>query len=78
MKRQPTPTNEEIQRAFDAAAQGRGTKLADLIRSFSREDLVAGLSHARSHLTGALFFAAGRKEFRQKLAAEIRERRKKP
>ncbi|MBC7954079.1 MAG: hypothetical protein H7Z12_19955 [Rhodospirillaceae bacterium] len=60
------PTNAELDAAFKLARNGRSRKLVEIIRSFSRDDLVAGLSATNGDLNRGLAYAAGRKEFRQK------------
>ena len=70
------PTSQELVTAFKLAYDGRAGKLVEIIKRFSKDDLVAGLSHARGGLERGLSFAAGRKEYRESASAQLREFRK--
>ncbi|WP_142850992.1 hypothetical protein [Telmatospirillum sp. J64-1] len=84
MKRRPAPSVAEINAAFTAAGKGKGRKLAQLVKSFSLDDLAAAFSAAGpaldrwegEALRSALAYAAGRKEWREHLSAEWRQIRK--
>ncbi|WP_185961604.1 hypothetical protein [Telmatospirillum sp. J64-1] len=85
MKRRPAPSVAEINAAFTAAGKGKGRKLAQLVKSFSLEDLSAAFSAQGpaldrwegEALRSALAYAAGRKECRELWAAGRRQARKR-
>lgn len=80
--RKPAPSPDEIDQALLAATQGRGRKLATLVKSFSLDDLAAAFAKVGQDgislfaLARALNFAAGRKEQRERMTADLRTWRK--
>jgi len=76
MKRRAAPSLEELQAAIDAAEAGKGRKLAELVKSFSVEDLAAGFSKHGPRLHHVLAHAVGRKEYRGETASLRREWRR--
>lgn len=77
----PAPTAAEIAAAFDAAARGKGRKLAEMVKSVSTDDLATafgriGMTDPTFSLGRALNFAAGIKEQRAIQAIERRQWRK--
>lgn len=82
-KRTPAPSADDIVAAFTAATQGKGRRLAVLVKSFSTDDLASAFSrvgalepHAFIGLGQALAYAAGLKDERTRMTAEAREWRK--
>jgi hypothetical protein len=83
MNRKPIPTSDQIRKAIELAENGKGRQLAQLVKSFSVDDLAAGFSAAGSGgwfyphtLLFALSHAAGRRQGRREIANMMRDIRK--
>ncbi len=82
-KRTPAPSTDAIVAAYAAAAKGKGRRLAELVKSFSTDDLAAAFGHCVPRepfdcagLGNVLSFAAGLKQQRAECAAFGRKLRK--
>lgn len=81
-KPKPIPSASDILAAFRAAEDGKGRRLAELVKGFSVDDLATAFGHVRLNVVNdhglhrALSFAAGMREQRARQAASLREWRK--
>lgn len=79
-KRKPAPSLEELDAAIASAQRGKGRKLAEIVKSFSTDDLATAFGriggkypHMFHGLYLALSFASGLKEERANQAAFCRQ-----
>lgn len=81
-KRPPIPSTDDIRAAIEAAASGKGPRLAELVKAVSTDDLATAFGrvsqyHADFHaLTLALAYASGMREQRAIQAEDRRQWRK--
>lgn len=69
-------TDEDLNNALSRASEGKGGKLAKLIKATSEADLAYGLSQAKGNIRFALYFCSGMRGFRREMKEERQRRRK--
>lgn len=81
-KPKPIPSTDQIAKAIDRAAEGKGRQLAEIVKGISTDDLATAFGHVRAHwselagLSRALAFASGVREQRAIQAKDRRQWRK--
>lgn len=86
-KRRPAPTQDEINAAIEKAKAGNGRALAEMVKSFSTDDLAKSFSRVSAYggygwdtwnaLELALSYASGLKSERERWTLRYREILKK-